>query len=344
MGICGSSPEYPKKPIKKENGNKNHRPNRNEGLPEKSSRSEFDSSKDFKDDFNQNKSKKAYIEKKTPMPYIDYPNLDTPPAVVPIIPNEDKKNNEKDLGRFDENNQIIKEEPTSGDWNKKHLSNSENSFNKKNNQIINREATLYDAIFKCESIKTLFEEGWYYYLTEKFEEKMKKQEEQNEFCPMCFLGETNKGKTFIINLLTDKNLESGSEYKTEGINCKFSNFEYTNYEISNPDDIEKFLIFDTAGRSEPLLIEHDQKVKIKDNLKRIVESNYRDLRITEEFLKNLLINNSQIIIVVVNQLTLSEQIFLYELKNQKNFDQLFIIHNLFNFEKKEDLEDYVDNF
>jgi HSP20 family molecular chaperone IbpA len=60
-------------------------------------------------------------------------------------------------------------------------------------------------------------------------------------------------------------------------------------------------------------------------------------------LKNLLINNSQIILVVVNQLSLAEQIFLYQLKNQRNFDQLFIIHNLFNFETREDLEDYIEN-
>lgn len=199
---------------------------------------------------------------------------------------------------------------------------------------------MYDAIFKCESIKTLFEKGWVFFLTEKF---VKRMEEEEDICPMCFLGETNKSKTFIINILTNKNLKSGSEYKTEGISCKFSDFEYSINEINNSNESEKFLLFDTAGRSEPLLIEPKEKLKIKDDLKRIVESNYRDLRISEEFLKNLLINHSQIIIVVVNQLTLSEQIFLYELKNQQNFDQLFIIHNLFNFEKREDMEDYIDS-
>ena len=71
------------------------------------------------------------------------------------------------------------------------------------------------------------------------------------------------------------------------------------------------MVFDTAGSSKPLLLEPNEKEKIND-LKRIVESNYSDLRISEEFLKNVLINRSQIIIVVVNQLTLSEQIFLYE--------------------------------
>ena len=304
------------------------------------------------DNFNF-KPKKENIINNTPTPEVNYPqfDLDTPPVVnsgdSEVIPNEDM-NKEKGLRKFNdnsqikENSQIIEKEPKIGDWNKfkKDSENLENPENKIKKPIIKQEPTMYDAIFKCESIKTLFEKGWFFFLTEKF---VKRMEEEEDICPMCFLGETNKGKTFIINILTNKNLKSGSEYKTEGISCKFSDFEYSNNEINNSNESEKFLLFDTAGRSEPLLIEPKEKLKIKDDLKRIVESNYRDLRISEEFLKNLLINHSQIIIVVVNQLTLSEQIFLYELKNQQNFDQLFIIHNLFNFEKREDMEDYIDS-
>ena len=224
---------------------------------------------------------------------------------------------------------------------KAYLKNFENSVNKEKNKIIKRKSIMYDAIFKCESINTLYKKGWSYFLTKKFKKRIKNKE--YKICPICFLGEINTGKTFILNLLTNKNLKSGNEYKTEGISCKFSNFKCSNYGIDDSDEPEKFLLFDTAGRSGPLLIEPDEKLKIKDDLKGIVEKNYRDLRVSEEFLENVLINNSQIIIFVVNQLTLAEQIFLYELKNQQNFDQLFIIHNLFNFEKKEDLEDYIDN-
>jgi hypothetical protein len=263
-------------------------------------------------DSNQNEFQNENKMHYTPKAEINYPDLNM--ASPPIFEGSINKviNNGKDFGRFDENNQIIKREPT-----------------------------MYDAIFKCESINTLFKKGWNYLLTEKFEKRIKNK--NIKICPMCFLGETNKGKTFIINLLTNKNLESGSEYRTEGISCKFSNFEYSNNEINDSDEPEKFLLFDTAGRSEPLLIEPDEKLKIKDDLKRIVETNYRDLRVSEEFMKNVLISNSQIIIFVVNQLTLAEQIFLYEIKNQQNFEQLFIIHNLFNFEKKKDLEDYIDS-
>jgi len=293
--------------------------------------------------YNQNEFQNENKIQNTPKADTNYPDFDmASPPILEYNPNE-VVNNRKDLKRFDENSQIMMEESIPRDWNQKEkdLNKLENSINEDTIQIIKKEPTMYDAIFKCESINNLFKKGWNYCLTEKFDNRIKNKE--YKICPMCFLGETNKGKTFIINLLTNKNLESGSEYKTEGISCKFSEFVYSNNEINDSGEQEKFLLFDTAGRSEPLLIDPKEKLKIKDDLKRIVETNYRDLRISEEFMKNVLINNSQIIIFVVNQLTLAEQIFLYEIKNQQNFDQLFIIHNLFNFEKKEDLEDYIDN-
>lgn len=36
----------------------------------------------------------------------------------------------------------------------------------------------------------------------------------------------------------------------------------------------------------------------------------------------------------INQLSLAEQLFLYELKNDGNFEELYIIQNLFNFNQK----------
>ena len=209
-------------------------------------------------------------------------------------------------------------------------------------QTVNKD--MYDAIFSCESIKELFDKGWKYKLSHKFIQRFYRKE-KTKFCPLCVIGETNKGKTFIVNLLTGNKLQSGIEFKTEGISCKLTNFKNDD-EINTLDGLnqDKFLVFDTAGRSEPLLIDPKKRETLNDeNLKREVELSNRDLKRSEEFMKNVLIKNSKIILVVVNQLSLAEQIFLYELKNDANFIKLFIVHNLFNFQKREDLEDYINN-
>ena len=56
-------------------------------------------------------------------------------------------------------------------------------------------------------------------------------------------------------------------------------------------------------------------------------------------------NNFLISFFFLLPLSLSDQIFLYELKNneQLKYEELFIIHNLFNYETREDLEEYINN-
>jgi len=213
-------------------------------------------------------------------------------------------------------------------------------------EIISSTKANYDAMYSCYSLKNLFEKdkGWNYQINAKFKNRFKKKKNEinqdDKICTICLLGDSNKGKTFISTLLTGNKLKCGGDYKTRGINCKLSDFNF-----NNPGNKkEKFLIFDSGGRSEPLLIEPKEKEKLNDEtLKNTVEANNRDLKQSEEFTRNFLINNSKIIIVVVNQLSLSEQLFLYELKTEKKYEELFILHNLYIFKTRREIEDYINN-
>ena len=131
-------------------------------------------------------------------------------------------------------------------------------------------------------------------------------------------------------------MKRGEENKTEGLSCKFTDFG---------GDGDKFMIFDSAGSSKPLLIDDSSSKDETNNLlelKKEVERKSRDLKSSEKFLRDFIINNSNIIILVVNQLTLSEQKSLYQLKTEKNFDEIFILHNLCNFYERAQIEDYVE--
>ena len=120
--------------------------------------------------------------------------------------------------------------------------------------------SMYDAIFKCESINKLYQNKWTYTLYNRFVERLQKKNEDKKFCTICLIGETNKGKTFLLNLLTDNELQSGTEYRTVGLSCKFTDFSFEkNMEEEENQKEKKFLIFDSAGRSEPLLIDPDEK-------------------------------------------------------------------------------------
>ena len=281
---------------------------------------------DQKKKINEQKIKESQIEENN-----QYPNIDDL--------NQNKNISEqKELNSVvPTNNTIEKENP-----NLEELIENEREKEKEILIINQNKITKYDAIYSCESLKALFDKGWNYTLFDSFIKRLQMNEDDRCFCPLCMIGETNKGKTFILNLLTNNKLESGIQYRTEGISCKFTSFNEDNREEEEID--KKFLLFDTAGRSEPLLIDPEIKKKFtEEDFKRTVETNNRDLKLSEDFMKNLLIKNSKIIIVVVNQLSLAEQLFLFELKNEENYEQLFVIHNIFNFKKREEMENYIEN-
>ena len=261
------------------------------------------------------------------------------PPTPPVFEDQNRENNEQEIA----NNKRDKESSNETNINNNYPNFEENTHQKAQNSAMKENIKkMYDIIFVCESIdKLIHGEGWEYYYSDRYK-KLIKEKKEEKYSKIGFIGETNKGKTFILNQLTKNQLDSGEQYKTEGLSCKFTDFEGNG---------NKFMIFDTAGRSEPLLIDesnnrdkpnisNDEKLK---ELKKEVENKSRDLKLSEKFLRNFIINNSDIIILVVNQLTLSEQKSLYQLKTENNFDEIFILHNLCNFYKRKDIEDYVEN-
>ena len=62
---------------------------------------------------------------------------------------------------------------------------------------------------------------------------------------------------------------------------------------------------------------------------------------SEKFLSKFIINNSHIIIYVINTLTLESQQTIFELKYEAT--KFYVIHNLINFYDKESIENYIDN-
>ena len=121
------------------------------------------------------------------------------------------------------------------------------------------------------------------------------------------LGNKKKGKSFLLNKLFSIDFPHGFEIDTEGISFKY----LINEKI-------KFGIIDTVGMEQS---------------------------ITNNFIKDFVLSKSNIIIVVVELLTNSEQIDLlnnikYSLKGN---EKIIVIHNLFNFDKINQVKNYINN-
>ena len=116
-------------------------------------------------------------------------------------------------------------------------------------------------------------------------------------------------------------------------------------------DLEKFkdrkiALLDSAGLETPVLNLTDNFPD--DKINELFREKSREKLITELFLQNYIINNSDVLIAVVGILTYSEQKLLMKIKKEiersKINTPLFIIHNLITYTSVQQVQEYINDF
>jgi len=264
-----------------------------------------------------------------------------------------------DIIKIGENNQIIGE--------KKGL------FNR--NQFIN----FYDVIVNIKSIKDI-NKGWEIILNKDNYNKYKDE----KTIKIGVIGNSNKGKSFLLSKISKITLPSGTSIRTEGLSIKYP-------ELNESFKDRRIVLLDSAGLETPVLKDEsdnrankidtekkkkeikemegeefqaetkmingqqfESKVKSipiedkKEDIVKIFQERFREKLITELFLQNYIIFNSNILIIVIGILTYSEQKLLNRIRNEIYRNginkPLFIIHNLITYTTQEQVEEYVENF
>ena len=214
-------------------------------------------------------------------------------------------------------------------------------INEKNGQIIGAEhfelnketnfSDFYDIIVDIKSVKDICN-GWAIKMSEKAEKEYEDLK-KGKVIKIGVIGNANKGKSFLLSKISQINLPVGTNIRTEGLSIKYPELE----RFKN----RRIVLLDSAGLETPVLNDDDEKVE-----KDLFKEKSRDKLITELFLQNYIINNSDILIIVVGILTYSEQKLLnkikLQLKNSKLGKSLFVIHNLMTFTKMSQVNEYVE--
>ena len=213
-------------------------------------------------------------------------------------------------------------------------------INERNGQLIGNEHFIlnnetnfndfYDIIVDIKSVKDICK-GWNIKMSEKAEKEYEELK-KGKVIKIGVIGNANKGKSFLLSKISKINLPVGTNIRTEGLSIKYPELE----KFEN----RRIVLLDSAGLETPVLNEDE-----KDE-KDLFKEKSRDKLITELFLQNYIINNSDILIIVVGILTYSEQKLLnkikLQLKNSKLRKSLFVIHNLMTFTKMSQVEEYVN--
>ena len=222
-------------------------------------------------------------------------------------------------------------------------------INPLNNQLIGNKYVantkfedFYDVIIDIKSVKDI-NKGWDIKMSPKGLQKYKEFKEE-KILKIGVIGNSNKGKSFLLSKISKISLPSGTSIRTEGLSIKYPELE--NFVG------RKIALLDSAGLETPVLKYQDYgdlKTIYKFNEKEIFKEKSREKLITELFLQNYIINNSDILIIVVGILTYSEQKLLNRISNEfkkaksKN-KPLFIIHNLITYTSIDQVKDYIKKF
>ena len=115
---------------------------------------------------------------------------------------------------------------------------------------------LYNIIVKLNSMDQLITEGW------KIDKTKSESEEtlEKRVAIVSVLGNKNSGKSFILHLLTDKDIPNGYTVTTEGLSFIIPDND------KNKND--NFILIDTAGTESPLLSEEPNEAKEKKKIKK----------------------------------------------------------------------------
>ena len=199
---------------------------------------------------------------------------------------------------------------------------------------------FYDVIINIKSI-TEITKGWEI----KFNSKKGKEEYdkmiKEEVLKVGVIGNGNKGKSFFLSKISDYELPTGTSIRTEGLSLKYPDTSKNERTI---------VLMDSAGLETPLL-KNDNIDENNNNYIKNLEELAKDKSMTELFIQNFVINESDILICVVGILTYNEQKLINRIKSELNNDnnnnkdrKLFIIHNLQTYVEINQVEKYIKEY
>ena len=240
---------------------------------------------------------------------------------------------------------------------------------------------FYDVIIDIKSIKDITK-GWEIKMKEDTIQKYEEYKNQ-KIIKIGVIGNSNKGKSFLLSKMSKITLPSGTSIRTEGLSIKYPDLKLFKD--------RRIVLLDSAGLETPVLKkENEQKEEIEENNENneanqnnekekmdilkdtpeqennqgenletnnlnkkdkkddFFQEKSREKLITELFLQKYIIKYSDILIIVVGILTYSEQKLLnrikLEIKRAKLNKTLFIIHNLITYTSIDQVEEYIQDF
>lgn len=241
------------------------------------------------------------------------------------------------------------------------------------------ELDYYDIVIDVNSIENVLN-GWKVGYTEEGKKQYEAKKDAKS-CVVGVVGNKNKGKSFLLAKLAGMDLPSGHSITTKGLSVKYPKDKYKNiilldtagletplteteyYKVE--EEVKKYIEEENKkkGEGEKIKTEEEEEEEEDEHINEIdkedaqkeemekqraeaklnvIEKFARDKQITEYFLQKFILQESDILVLLVEQLNYSDQKLLNRIKNECKGKLLFVVHNLYNFVSVKQVEDYLE--
>jgi len=233
-----------------------------------------------------------------------------------------------------------------------HLSQLESTHNEKKNletnlESVKQELTItndkmkasmilptfsdYDIVADVDSLLSLKTKGWEVKINPSVELEKKLQQQT---ILVGITGLANRGKTFLTNILCNDKLPYGFHVKTKGLSLKYS---------KQGDSLASFL--DSAGFETPVAFNKEEYKTNDSNIDQLARKKeiLNDRNITEDFIQSYILETSNVILIVVGQLSFSDQKLIAKITQRYKKKNIFICHNFFSIHKLSDVKPLIQS-
>ncbi len=201
------------------------------------------------------------------------------------------------------------------------------NYTKKKEEI---QTLNYDCVIEMKRMLDLLESGWQIYYSEEFNNYL---EGKTMELLIGILGDKFSGKTFILNTLFNKKLINPNKEINSSLSFKID------------EKNENIVFLDSLGSN--LTPNYFSFEKIDENLPEIeknkrIKDNIEFTHVNELFIRNFVLELSNVCLYIVSFLTNSELERLNEIKKKFN-RKVIIIHNVKTLNSLNEIDDYYNN-
>jgi HSP20 family molecular chaperone IbpA len=195
------------------------------------------------------------------------------------------------------------------------------------------------------------------------------------------MGNFNKGKSFLLSFLSGRTLPAGYNVHTKGISCiypedvnipityldsagfdeplkmvkyvaeyakskvkqsKLSDTDQQKMIEDNKVNIFSAIASEAPKADDPKLEESKSETSPKFDESEIVHQFLKDKNYIEHLIQSFLIETSDVFLIVVSQLTFTDEKLIHRMKEYKGKKKIYIIHNYNNLSTKEDVKKFIE--